>query len=126
MKFEEISKDYKIDIFEDGLMDIFKNDKELEFEIITNSKDIVAYIAYKDLSISNDVYHIFVKKEYRKKGLASKLLNDIFTKDILVEVDEKNIGAIKLYKKEGFTEIKRIKSYYKNGNDALVLIKCYN
>ncbi len=126
MKFEEISKDYKIDIFEDDLMDIFKKDKELEFEIMTNSKEVVAYIAYKDLSISNDVYHIFVKKEYRKKGLASKLLNDIFTKDILVEVDEKNIGAIKLYKKEGFTEIKRIKSYYKNGNDALVLIKCYN
>ncbi len=126
MKFDDICNKYKIDIFDLNLLEIFSNDKELEFEIEIEKGEIIAYIAYKDLEFSNDVYHIFVKEKFRKNGLATKLLSKIYNKDILVEVDEENIRAINLYKKLGFKKIRKINNYYKNGNDALVLFKCYN
>ncbi len=126
MKFADICKQYEVDIFDKNLLDIFSSDKELEFEIEKEQNEIIAYISYKRLDLSNDVYHLFVNENFRKKGIASKLLNKIYNKDILVEVDEKNIKAINLYKKLGFKEIKKISNYYKNGNNALVLLKCYN
>ncbi len=125
MKFDDICKQYEVDIFDKDLLDIFLSDKELEFEIEKEQNEIIAYISYKKLELSNDVYHLFVNEKFRKKGIASKLLNKIYNKDILVEVDEKNIKAINLYKKLGFKKIKKISNYYKNGNNALVLLKCY-
>ncbi len=126
MKFDDICKQYEVDIFDKDLLDIFLNDKELEFEIEKEQNEIIGYISYKNLELSNDVYHLFVNENFRKKGIASKFLNKIYNKDILVEVDEENIKAINLYKKLGFKEIKKISNYYKNGNNALVLLKCYN
>ncbi len=126
MKFDDICKQYEVDIFDKDLLDIFLNDKELEFEIEKEQNEIIGYISYKNLELSNDVYHLFVNENFRKKGIASKFLNKIYNKDISVEVDEENIKAINLYKKLGFKEIKKISNYYKNGNNALVLLKCYN
>ncbi len=126
MNFIDICKNYDTSIFDDDLKSIFIADEELDFKIKVIEKEIIAYIAYKDLDISNDVYHLYVKKEYRKKYIATELINLISNKDILVEVDIENIKAIKLYEKLGFKKIKTLKNYYKNGNDAIVLLNCYN
>ncbi len=126
MNFIDICKNYDTSIFDDDLKSIFIADEELDFKIKVIEKEIIAYIAYKDLDISNDVYHLYVKKEYRKKSIATELINLISNKDILVEVDIENIKAIKLYEKLGFKKIKTLKNYYKNGNDAIVLLNCYN
>ncbi len=126
MKFDEICSIYGDEIFDVYLKDIFISDKLINFEIKVLDNNLVGYIAYKDLVLSNDVYYLFVKDKFRNRGYAKELLNRIFYKDILVEVDVENFMAISLYEGLGFIRQKVIKNYYKNGNDAIVLLNCYN
>ena len=74
------------------------------------------YLITYDNIDSLDIFEIAVDKNFRKKGLASKLLNRINDeRKILLEVSEKNEVAINLYKKNGFKMI--------DGSDAIVMIR---
>lgn len=82
------------------------------------------YLITYDNIDSLDIFEIAVDKNFRKKGLASKLLNRINDeRKILLEVSEKNKVAINLYKKNGFKMISRRKNYYLDGSDAIVMIR---
>lgn len=82
------------------------------------------YLITYDNVDSLDIFEIAVDKNFRKKGLASKLLNRINDeRRILLEVSEKNKVAINLYKKNGFKMISRRKNYYLDGSDAIVMIR---
>ncbi|MGP1494276.1 MAG: GNAT family N-acetyltransferase [Streptobacillus sp.] len=82
------------------------------------------YLITYDNVDSLDIFEIAVDKNFRKKGLASKLLNRINDeRKILLEVSEKNKVAINLYKKNGFKMISRRKNYYLDGSDAIVMIR---
>ena len=82
------------------------------------------YLITYDNIDSLDIFEIAVDKNFRKKGLASKLLNRINDeRKILLEVSEKNEVAINLYKKNGFKMISRRKNYYLDGSDAIVMIR---
>ena len=43
--------------------------------------------------------------------------------EVLLEVHEKNLKAIKLYSDLGFTEFRRRKNYYQDGADAILMIQ---
>ena len=82
------------------------------------------YLITYDNIDSLDIFEIAVDKNFRKKGLASKILNRINDeRKILLEVSEKNEVAINLYKKHGFKMISRRKNYYLDGSDAIVMIR---
>ena len=82
------------------------------------------YLITYDNIDSLDIFEIAVDKNFRKKGIASKLLNRINDEiKILLEVSEKNEVAINLYKKNGFKMISRRKNYYLDGSDAIVMIR---
>ena len=82
------------------------------------------YLITYDNVDSLDIFEIAVDKNFRKKGLASKLLNRINDeRKILLEVSEKNKVAINLYTKNGFKMISRRKNYYLDGSDAIVMIR---
>ena len=82
------------------------------------------YLITYDNIDSLDIFEIAVDKNFRKKGIASKLLNRINDeRKILLEVSEKNEVAINLYKKNGFKMISRRKNYYLDGSDAIVMIR---
>ena len=82
------------------------------------------YLITYDNIDSLDIFEIAVDKNFRKKGLASKILNRINDeRKILLEVSEKNEVAINLYKKNGFKMISRRKNYYLDGSDAIVMIR---
>ena len=61
----------------------------------------------------------------------NKLLNDKIKEDlpqlkkITLEVKASNTKALNFYYKNGFTKIDVRKKYYKDGEDALVLMKEY-
>ena len=82
------------------------------------------YLITYDSVDSLDIFEIAVDKNFRKKGIASKLLNKINDeRKILLEVSEKNIIAIKLYIKNGFKIISRRKNYYLDGSDAIIMVR---
>lgn len=99
-----------------------------------NSKCIVAkldnkIVGFAGIWFSVDDAHItniVVHKEYRCKGIGSKLLEELITlaqcKDSLtLEVNTKNIEAQKLYLKYNFKNLGIRKKYYNNTHDAYIM-----
>ena len=110
---------------------VFK--QELENE---NSKYIVAMldgeiVGFAGIWIVIDVAHvtnIVIKKNLRKSGIGSillqeliKMCKDLNLKEITLEVNENNNAAINLYKKFGFEKVGFRKNYYRNGDNALIM-----
>jgi len=105
----------------------------IENEFINNSffkvlvylinNTVVGYTYYYDIYDRIEIEMIYVRKDYRKRNSASSMLEEIINKnkEITLEVDEKNLPAINLYKKFGFNKYAIRQNYYSNGNDALLL-----
>lgn len=88
-------------------------------------------IAYAGIWIILDEVHIVsiaVHPNYRQKGIASLLMDNIFKfcrennkSSITLEVRKSNIAAQKLYKKYGFIDEGIRKAYYSNREDAVIM-----
>ena len=96
--------------------------------VVEEQSKIIGYIIcwyyIDELHIGN----IAVIPERQRQGIGTFMLNRIFKffvdyKKAFLEVRESNKNAINLYEGFGFETIYRRKSYYTNGEDALVMIK---
>lgn len=134
--FEKI-KDTLISDFDD-----FWSPSILKSELIGDNKKYIAaknknkivgfagmMINFQELEIMN----IVTKKTERGKGIGKILLQEIikFAKNneiekIFLEVNENNIIARKLYKKQGFEEIGVRKNYYDGQEIAIIMSKNIN
>ena len=82
---------------------------------------------------SATITQVAVLKEYRKQGIASQLLKEMennfpknlddVVENITLEVRKSNLPAVNLYKKDGYEVIVEKKHYYKDGEDALYMVK---
>ena len=72
------------------------------------------------------VANLDTRKEYRRRGLATNLLNSLYKdidkqgKGLYMAVSINNYNALKLYKELGFKENKKYKS---DGNEYIIMIK---
>ena len=74
---------------------------------------------------------IAVLKEYRRRGIGSALLDATIREatadggivSVYLEVRVSNEPAIRLYRKFGFREVRRIRGYYRDGEDAYVMVR---
>jgi ribosomal-protein-alanine N-acetyltransferase len=96
--------------------------------VVEENSRIVAYIIcwyyINELHIGN----IAVIPEKQRQGIGTFLMNQVFDyfaeyEKAFLEVRESNKKAINLYELFGFKTIFRRKSYYSNGEDALVMVK---
>lgn len=101
--------------FSDGwslksLKEEINNPDACYYAVRDDENNMVVAAAGMIISIDNaDIMNVSVKEEYRRKGLASKLLDALFeegkkrgVKDFTLEVRENNHAARKLYEKKGF------------------------
>lgn len=99
---------------ENFVLKLIENSTGLIF--FEKEKQIIAMILYQKTDIT-EIITICVHPDFRKQGIAKNLLLELKTKmkkrKIMLEVNERNIPAIKLYKKLGFKEINVRKNYYK-------------
>ena len=80
-----------------------------------------------------EIHLIYVIKNFRDKGLGSKLIKKIeenchHLRKIYLEVSEINLKGISFYQKMGFTKIYTRKSYYSYKGkkaDAILMVKLY-
>ena len=101
--------------------------------IVAKSNDkIIGFAGIKIILNEADIMNIVVKKSFRNNGIGSLLLNNLILLSkklnlvsISLEVDEKNLAAINLYKKFDFQKIGIRKKYYKN-NCAILMSKKLN
>lgn len=69
---------------------------------------------------------IAVSPEYRRQGVAEKLIRAAFegySGDVFLEVRQSNLAARELYKKLGFEEISVRKNYYEKPTENAIIMK---
>lgn len=98
--------------------------------VIYDGNILIGYINYWVIFDQSTINKICIRDEYRKQGLAQKLmdmaLEDIKEKECIVvtlEVRVSNVGAIKLYEKNDFKIVLRKEKYYSDGEDAYYMVK---
>ena len=103
--------------------------KNSYFFVAKCENTIVGFAGIKVVFNEADLMNIVVKKSVRNQHIGSLLLENLlkFAKEnnilsIMLEVNEKNIPAILLYKKYGFEQISVRKNYYNDG-DAFIMKK---
>ena len=98
----------------------------LTIYIFEEGNNILGFAVFMDSFDVIELVRIGVLKEYRNKGIAYKIIEEAIreiSKNIILEVSEKNEPAINLYTKIGFKEISKRKSYYKDtGEDAIIML----
>lgn len=114
---EIIEKLFKEIFNEDLKLNIYSNIivyKELE--------EIIGFLIYDLIYERCEIDYIAVKKEFRNKSVASKMIEFLLkeNKNITLEVNVKNEAAINLYKKYGFKVVAKREKYYK-GEDGYLM-----
>ena len=90
-----------------------------------DGEKVLGYLEVRLVDGVVDIMNLFVNEEDRKKGIATSLMNKMIEEEnysrIMLEVNENNIEAIKLYSKLGFKEISLRERYY--GEDTAIIME---
>ena len=89
---------------------------------------IIGFISYSIIYERAELNYIVVDEEYRRKGIAQKLLDFVLAdlknnmvENFSLEVNVNNKAAISFYLKNGF-EIKTVRSNYYKDSDAYLMV----
>jgi len=106
----------------------------IEKEILSETDSIYNYydnekvLGYLEIRLVDgvvDIMNLFVNEEDRKKGVATALMNKMMDEEdysrIMLEVNENNQNALRLYNKLGFKEISLRERYY--GEDTAIIME---
>lgn len=97
------------------------------------NEDLIGYIGMWDVGDTGDITNVAVHPKYRRRGIASLLITELYDicidksiSHINLEVRESNNNAISLYEKLGFEKVGLRKNYYKNPSEnALLMTKTF-
>ena len=99
-----------------------------KYFVAKQENEIVGFAGILLIIDQVNIMNIVVKKDKRNFGIGSSLLEEIIryskihnATSITLEVNEKNIPAIKLYKKYGFKQVGLRRKYYKNEDNAILM-----
>lgn len=109
-----------------NLEDIINSTYDDVFGYYVNN-ELVGFIHINKMYENIDIVNVVVSKEFRNKGIGSKLIEYVFNvyddvSSVMLEVNENNVIAYNLYKKLGFNEINRRLNYY-GGKDTAIIMK---
>lgn len=110
---------------------LFNEPKALSYQVVTAEGKMAAYMF---VIVQGDgtahLTTIGVAPEHRRRGIAEMLLGhleDVLTakgvSTIVLEVRVGNIPAQMLYVRNGYTTVRRIASYYTDGEDCFMMVK---
>lgn len=132
---EEI-KDILIKEFDDFWNEnILKSELENEnsrYYVLREDDYIIGFGGFLITPDDAQITNIVIKKSKRNLGYGNYLFEIILEEakkyspnhEITLEVNEKNIYAIKLYENNGFEKIATRKKYYDGKYDAIIMRKC--
>ncbi len=99
-----------------------------KYFVVKQENEIVGFAGIMLIIDEVNIMNIVVKKDKRNLGIGSSLLEEIIryskihnATSITLEVNEKNIPAIKLYEKYGFKQVGLRKKYYNNEDNAILM-----
>ena len=110
---------------------IFKEElqnQNSKYFIATENSQILGFAGIWNAVYDMHITNIVVRKDLRKCGIGSKLLEKLIevskahkAETLTLEVNCRNIPAIKLYEKFGFSIAGKRQKYYNNVDDALIM-----
>lgn len=129
-KIKDEDRSYLYDIIKKEFNFIYEKDSTFSNWLVYVENDkIIGFINFDTIYERAELEYIYVEKEYRRKNIATKLLEnmlEILNKknihSITLEVNCNNIAAIKFYEKNGFKKVSIREKYYGN-DDAFLMIK---
>ncbi|MBR2139178.1 MAG: GNAT family N-acetyltransferase [Bacilli bacterium] len=90
-----------------------------------NDELVLGYLEIRLVDGVVDIMNLFVNEEERRKGIATSLMEKLISEEnytrIMLEVNENNNPAIRLYNKLGFKEISLRDRYY--GEDTAIIME---
>ena len=90
-----------------------------------DGEKILGYLEIRLVDGVVDIMNLYVNEEDRRKGVATSLMNEMINNEeynrIMLEVNENNNEAIRLYSKLGFREINLRERYY--GSDTAIIME---
>ena len=99
-----------------------------KYFVAKQENEIVGFAGILLIIDQVNIMNIVVKKDKRNYSIGSLLLEEIIryskihnATSITLEVNEKNIPAIKLYKKYGFKQVGLRRKYYNNEDNAILM-----
>lgn len=111
--------------------EMLENELENEFMCFLSAKDnkkVLGYIGAYVINGELEILNFVVDGLHQRTGIGTLLFNELLNrypdaKTVILEVREQNEKGINFYKKNNFNVISKRKHYYKNGDDALVMMK---
>jgi len=95
---------------------------------IINNK-VVGYMGMWKICDEGHITNVAVLPEYRKNGIASKLISKMIEVcqcseiyNVTLEARESNVEAIKLYEKFGFESAGKRPNYYQKPNESAIIM----
>jgi ribosomal-protein-alanine acetyltransferase len=98
----------------------------LTYHLWVAEKDgsIVGFAVHRSLDEEEmELLNIAVDPHYRRSGVATRLIGNIDSPNVLLEVRESNFDAQKLYQKLGFIEIGRREKYYTEPDETAIVMR---
>lgn len=129
-KVVELEEKYLLESLGEKLLasELSEKNNGVSFYVIENDDVVIGYIGRYYFFQEAEVLNFVVDESYQRQGYGQKLfdkmvedMNDV--KKITLEVRASNIKGINFYTKNGFKQVGVRKKYYKNGEDALLLLK---
>ena len=104
------------------------NNPNVCFLSAKDNEKVIGYIGAYTFDDSMEILNFVVDEAYQRQGIGSLLFNTLLemydkTKSIVLEVRYNNEKGISFYTKNNFNVISIRKHYYKNGDDAIVMMK---
>lgn len=101
-----------------------------KFYVAIIDNEVIGYIGRYECLGEVEILNFVIDEKYQHQGIGQMLFNRVVDdvkniKKITLEVRESNQKAINFYTKNGFIKVSVRKNYYKNNEDALLLIKEY-
>lgn len=100
--------------------------------LIINDDRVIGYCGLYRVLDESSITNIAVHPDFRKKGLATLMLRNIFEyclkasiSFVTLEVRESNTDAIKLYMDNGFEIVGERKNYYADNRETAILMTKY-
>ena len=111
-------------------MDDIINHPFNKFLICQSDNIKIGFLQYSVYYERIEIDYILIHENYRRKGFAKKMLDFLISMyynsditNITLEVSEKNIAAINLYKSVGFEIVATRNNYYGHGENGILMLR---
>ena len=139
ISIENLTPDFVVDAYavekrclstawsEEDIQNCISN-KNAVYNVAIENRKIIGICCFYIVGDDVQLINIAVLPEYREKGIGSMLMDSMLehaekskAESVSLEVETKNISAIKLYENKGFVKVGIRKNFYAQGDDAYIM-----